>query len=89
MSPLLASLVCTGLLELVPNPLPGGFAPAGPTAWSSWGLRTGAGCLPVVRVILASSPVLEESCLCPPGAFWEIWGPAGEWHCLGDIRWGN
>ena len=33
--PLLASLVCVGLLELVPNPLPGGLTPARP-APVSW-----------------------------------------------------
>lgn len=67
-------------------------SPARTTAWRFWGLHTGTGCLPVVRVILASSPVLEESCLCLPGAFWEIPGSAGslgEGRYLGDICWGN
>lgn len=65
----LASLVYGGLLELGPNPPPGGFTPARPTVWSSLGtLRWGP----------ASSPVPGKSCLCLCRAFWETLGPCRE-----------
>ena len=91
--PLLASLVCVGLLELVPDPLPGGLTPARPTVWSS----SGALCAPSEtqaarqwgRVSPARpAPVswrrAASTSLGHPGKPWDLQG-AWEGCCLGDF----
>lgn len=91
--PLQAPLEFVGLLELVPNPLPGGLTPAGPTVWSSsgalcspsetqtalqWGRVSPARPAPVSRRRATSTSLRH------PGKPWDLRG-AWEGCCPGDV----